>query len=187
VAAFAVVIHPLEAFAGLAEHPRLRLGLLAVVASGVLSLGLGVASNAVDSGPPQGVTVSLLLPGLFVSFWLLQGWLVDAGAGMLGRRGRTSSFLAVSGYAFIPWIAYGALALFEAAALRSAGAGSALVEALAWCTLPILAWFLFLNVLAIRAVYDVPTLNALAFSLLPYALLSAAILLVFLLFAVRGG
>jgi hypothetical protein len=183
MAALAVVIHPLDAFDRLAEQPRLRDGLLVVLASGIVSMGLGIASNAIAGGRASGVPVSLGLPVLFVVYWLMQGWLVDAGAGMLGKRGKVREILAVSGWIFIPWIGYALLSLAEAGALRWGGPGNALVEVLAWCTLPILGWFLTLNVLAIRAVYGIPALNALSLALLPYAVLAAAVLVLLLLFA----
>ena len=61
------------------------------------------------------------------------------------------------------------------------------MSALGWLTLPVLCWFLTLTVLAIRAVYDVPALNALALALLPYAAVAAAVLLVTLVLALRGA
>ena len=39
-----------------------------------------------------------------------------------------------------------------------------------------LAWFVTLTTLAVRAVYDVPALNALALALLPYAVVMTAVL-----------
>jgi hypothetical protein len=50
--------------------------------------------------------------------------------------------------------------------------------ALQLLTLPVLAWFVVLSIIAIREVYGCSVLNASAFALLPYALLSAAVLFI---------
>src|SRR4029077_3684283 len=104
----------------------------------------------------------------------------DAGAGMLGRRGRRRAYLAVSGFAFLPLVAYALLSLIEAAASRWAGPGPEVASAIAWLTLPVIARFLVLMVLAIRRVYGVPVLNALSLALLPSAAISAALLVLLL-------
>lgn len=173
----AVLLRPRSAFVTLAESPRLGYGLLAVLASGAASLVLGVVANALIGGDASGAVVAASLPALFLAYWLLEGWLVDAGAGMLGRSGRRRTYLAVSGFAFPAWVAYALLSLVESAFIHAGGgAGAAIASALAWTTLPVLAWFVVLTVLAIRAVYGVPLLNALALALLPYAMLTAALL-----------
>jgi hypothetical protein len=114
-------------------------------------------------------------------FWLLQAALVDAVASTLGRSGRRTLMLAVSAYTFPAWIAYALLGLAQAAALRWSGSDSALLGTLQWLTLPVLAWFVALSVLAIRAVYDIAALNAFAFALLPYAVVSTLIVVLTLL------
>ena len=76
-------------------------------------------------------------------------------------------------------IAYALLSLAEAVALRVAGSsGPSIASGLAWLTLPVLAWFVALTVFAVQDVYDIPALNALAFALLPIAVLTTALVLV---------
>ncbi|MBV9101409.1 MAG: hypothetical protein JOZ46_05750 [Candidatus Dormibacteraeota bacterium] len=174
-----VVARPRRAIAGLSETARLGGGATAVAIGGLASLGIAVAANAIAGGSGSGLIVALLLPALFFLYWALQAWLVDAAAATLGRRGRRGPFLAVSGYTFPTWIAYALLSLVEALALRFGGAGGgSLSSGLAWLTLPVLGWFLALNVIAVQEVYDVPALNAFAFALLPIAVLTTALVIV---------
>jgi len=175
----AVVRHPRSGFAGEAAAPRVTGGLAAVVVTGVISLLTGAAANALVSGGSSGLVVALSLPALFVAYWLLQAWLVDAAAVLVGRSRNRRAYLAVSGYAFPALAVYGVLSLVEALLLHfGSGAGPPAASAVAWATLPVLAWFIVLSVLAIQAVYDLPALNALAFVLLPIAALTAALLVV---------
>lgn len=178
VNAFGVVVRPRMTLAAIAGDPRLGRSFLVVLLSGIVSAAIGVAAGVLASSGGSAVVASLVVPGLFVAYWLLEAWLVDAGAAMLGRSGHRRAFLGVTGYVFVPWIAYALLTLIEAAAQHAGGSSSALAAALAWLTLPVLCWFLALTVLAIRAVYELPALNALALALLPYATIAAAVLLV---------
>jgi hypothetical protein len=162
-------------------------GLAQVLLTGIASLAIEVAATAIGSASASGFLVSVALPALFLAYWALSAWLIDAGAGMSGRHGRRRSFLAVSGAAYPPLIAYALLSLLEAAATRWTSSVT-LASAIAWLTLPVLAWFLTLTVFAIRAVYGVNPFNALALALLPYAALRAALIIVFLaLSALHAG
>ena len=172
-----VIVRPRRTLEHQAAAPSLVLSTATVVASGVVAGGIGVATAALDRSGASGVVASVLSPAFFVGYWLLQGWLIDAAAGMVGRNGRLGRFLAASGCVFIVWIAYALLALAEAAS------GGGLASALTWLTVPVLLWILLLTTLAIRAVYRVASMNAVAFALLPYAAVTAALLVVG---AVRG-
>jgi Yip1 domain len=172
--AITVLRRPRQVLATAAAGPSVVQGLRAVTLTGAVSAGIDVAATLIGGGGAAGLIISALLPALFVGYWLLDAWLVDAGAGMLGRSGRRRAYLAVSGLAFPPLVAYSLLALLAAAVTRWAGEGPG--SALGWLTLAVLAWFLALIILAIRAVYDVPPLNAFALALLPYAAVTAALL-----------
>lgn len=151
-------------------------GAAIVTGSGCVAALIGVGTAILDGSGRGGLVTSLLLPLLFLAYWGVQAWLVDAGAGMLGRAGRRRAFLGASGYAFLTWIAYSVLALGEAATTRSGA--NALAATLTWLTLPVLLWFLAMTVRAVRAVYDIPLLNAFALALLPYAAVAGALLVV---------
>lgn len=183
--AVAALARPRRAFAAAAERPALHTGLAAVVVTGVLSAGIDVSATVLGGGGNTGLVLSGLLPAFFAGYWLLDAWLVEAGAAMLGRGGRRRRYLAVSGLAFPSLISYALLLLLEAAAGR--WMGPALSSALAWLTLPVLVWFLALIVLSVRAVYQVPTLNAFALALLPYAAITTALVVTLLVLAVLHG
>ena len=167
VTVIGVVVRPRSTFAGLAGSPRLVPGFAAVVGSGVVALGLGLLANQIGGGGGPGTVASLLLPILFLVYWGAAALIIDAAAGLSHRSGRWRQYLAVSGFTFIPWIAYGVLSVVEAAA----GAGSVAESAIAWLTLPLLAWFLYLTALAVQAVFDVTPFVAVALAMLPDAVL----------------
>ncbi|MBV8445419.1 MAG: hypothetical protein JOZ92_05830 [Candidatus Dormibacteraeota bacterium] len=151
---------------------------LGVAGCGVASAALGALANALAGGGPSGAYVAAALPLLFLVFWLLQAYCVDAAAGMVGRSGRRRELLLATAPTFPAWILYALLGLAEALAIHLAAGstGQSVASGLQWLTLPILALLLALTVMAIRGVYRVSGLNAFAFALLPYAMLTAAIL-----------
>ena len=178
---------PHDAFKELAAHPRLSLGAAMVAVSGAVSAGLEIAAAALSGDARTGLGLSLLLPLLFVAFWGIAGWLIDAAAVALGRSGRRRTYLAVSGAAFPALVAFAALSLVEAAATRLTGS-DALASGLAWLTILVLGWYLVLATVAVRAVYDVPLLNAAAMAMLPYAAVTGALLIVLVvLLALRAA
>lgn len=162
-----VLVRPRSTFAGLAESPRLAVGFAAVFGSGIAALALGLLANQVGGGGTPGAEVSLALPLLFLVYWVAAALIIDAGAGLTARAGRWRAYLAVSGFTFIPWIAYGVLSVIEAAA----GSGTVAQSVVAWLTLPLLAWFLYLTTVAVLAVFDVTPLVGLALAMLPDAVL----------------
>jgi hypothetical protein len=167
VSVIGILVRPRSTFAALATAPRLRDGFAAVLGSGVVALLLGLIANQVGDGGAAGALASVLLPVLFLVYWAAAGLIIDAGAGLSARAGRWRPYLAVSGFAFIPWIAYGVLSVIEAAA----GTGPGAQSTVQWLTLPLLCWFLFLTTLAVQAVFDVSPFVALALALLPDAVL----------------
>jgi hypothetical protein len=162
-----ILVRPRATFAALARAPSLRLGFAVVLGSGFVALGLGLIANQIDNGGAPGAVASLLLPLLFLVYWAAAALILDAGAGLSGRGGRWRQYLAVSGFTFIPWIAYAVLSVIEAAA----GTGSAAQSIVAWLTLPLLVWFLYLTTLAVQAVFEVTPFVALALAMLPDAVL----------------
>lgn len=167
VSVIGVLVRPRSTFAGLAESPRIALGFLAVLGSGLAALLLGLLANMIDGGGSAGAFASLVLPLLFLMYWAAAALIVDAGAGLTGRAGRWRQYLGVSGFTLVPWIAYGVLSVIEALA----GSGSVAQSVVEWLTLPLLVWFLSLTTLAVQAVYDVTPYVAVALALLPDAAL----------------
>jgi hypothetical protein len=167
VTVIGVVVRPSSTFAALAGSARVALGFAAVVGSGVVALALGLLANQIGGGGGPGTVASLLLPILFLVYWGAAALIIDAVAGLSARAGRWRQYLAVSGFTFIPWIAYGVLSVVEAAA----GTGSVAESLIAWLTLPLLAWFLYLTALAVYSVFDVSPFVAVALAMLPDAVL----------------
>lgn len=149
-----------------------------VLLSGCAAALIGIGTSVLDGSGLSGVVSSALVPLLFLAYWGVQGWLIDGGAGMLGRASNRRGILFASAPAFLTWIVYSLVTLVEAAAARFTGSGSPLAMALTVLTLPVLFWFLALTVRAVRAVYDVPTINAFALALLPYAAVALALVIV---------
>ncbi len=162
-----VVVRPRSTFAALAASPRLPLGFAAVVGSGVIALGLGLIADHLGAGGTSGLITSLLLPVLFLIYWGAAALIIDAGAGLAARAGRWRTYLAVSGFTFIPWVAFGVLSVVESAA----GTSTVAASVVAWLTLPLLAWFLYLTSLAVYSVFEVTPFVAVALAMLPDAVL----------------
>jgi Yip1 domain len=170
VAVLDVILRPRVALANLAGAPRIGAGLAAVLLSGIASLLVELAANSIVGGANSGLAVALVLPVLFLAYWVAAALVIDAGAGLFATAGRWRAYLAVSGFTFVPWIGYALLSLLESWALRGGG-DPGLASLLAWLTLPLLAWYLVLTALAIRAVYDVTPFVAAALAMLPDAVL----------------
>jgi hypothetical protein len=179
VTVIGVVVRPRSTFPRLASSPHLALGFAAVVGSGIVALGLGLLANQLGSGGSSGVVTSLLLPVLFLIYWGAAALIIDAGAGITGSSRRWRPYLAVSGFTFIPWIAFGLLSVVEAAL----GPNTVAESVIAWLTLPLLAWFLYLTAIAVVAVFEVTPFVGLALAMLPDAVL--LFILIVLLVAVR--
>lgn len=148
-----------------------------VFLSGCAAAAIGIGTSLLEGSGLSGVVSSLLVPLLVVAYWGVQAWLIDAGAGMLGRAGRRRALLVATAPAFPTWVVYSLLTLGEAAAARADGSTSAPAIVLTVLTLPVLLWFLALSVRAVRAVYDIPVNNAFALALLPYAAVALALLI----------
>lgn len=179
----ALIARPRSTLARLAERPRLVPAVLAVAATGATSCALYLAATALEPGPGRTsrFLVSLAAPPLLAAFWLASTWMIGAAARAMGTGPRRLDHLAVSGHTYPVLIAYALVALGQAAAIRwLGGAGGVVSDAIGLLSLPLLGWFVALSALAARSVYGVAALSALALALLPYAALSAALLLLIL-------
>lgn len=173
-----LVTHPLRALDAAAARPSLATGATAVAATGLVSLGLGVLAVEMGSGGTPALVLSLALPVMLALFWLGSGLLVGGGARLMGVPPRRRELLAVSGLTFPPLVLYALVGVVQAAGSR--WGADVLATAAGWLALPVVCWFVVLNAVAVRAVYDIPALSAVAIALLPYAVLSAVVLLLVL-------
>lgn len=177
-----LLVHPQRALSDAAARPNLRAGALAVCGTGAVSLTLDLAAALIGGAGSAAVVLSLALPVMLVAFWLVGGVLVGAGARMLGRDPRRRDLLAVSGLTFPVLVLYAVIALVQAASPH--WGGDTLSAAIGLLALPLVCWFVILNTIAVRALYDAPALSAVAITLLPYAALSAVLLLLVIVLSV---
>jgi hypothetical protein len=171
----ALVVHPQRTLSAAAAHPRPRAGGLAVAATGAVCLGLELAAAVVGRGGSAAIGLSIAAPVMLAAFWLISALLVGAGARLMGFDPRRRELLAVTGLTFPVLTLYALITLLQA--LSSRWGGDALAVSAGLFALPVVAWFVALNVVAVRALYDTAPLSALAITLLPYAALSAVLLL----------
>jgi hypothetical protein len=177
-----VIVHPRRVLGGAAARPSLASGVLSVAITGVLVLALELAAVALGEGGTAAVILSVAAPLMLAAFWLVSGVLVSAGARVMGRPRRRSDLLAVSGLTFPVLVAYAVIGLLQAVSLH--WGGDALSTAVGLFALPVVGWFVALNAVAVRAVYDLPGLSAVAIALIPYAALSAALLFLVIVLSV---
>ena len=178
----ALVTHPRRALGLAAARPNLAAGAVTVVITGLVCLGLELAAAALGTAGSAAVILSIVVPLLLLVFWLVSALLVSAGARLMGQAPRRRELLAVSGLTFPVLVLYAAIAVVQAVSPR--WGGDALSTGVGLLALPIVCWFVALNAIAVRAVYDLPGLNAVAIALIPYAALSAALLLLVIVLSV---
>ena len=176
------LVHPRRALEAAAAQPSLAAAVIAVVATGLACLGLEVGAVAIGGGGAAAVALSVAVPFMLVVFWLVSAVLVSAGARLMGRAPRRRTLLAVSGLTFPVLAVYAGISLVQAASPH--WGGGALSTAVGLLALPVVCWFVALNAVGVRAVYDLPALSAVAIALLPYAALSAALLLLVVVLSV---
>jgi hypothetical protein len=177
-----LVTHPRRTLGDAAAQPSLPAGVVAVVGTGLVCLALQLAAVAVGGGGSAAVILSCALPLLLVVFWLASAVLVSAGARSMGRSPRRRELLAVTGLTFPVLVAYALVALVQSAS--SHWGGDVLSTAVGLLALPVVCWFVALNAVAVRAVYELPGLSAVAIALIPYAALSAALLVLVIVLSV---
>ncbi len=169
-----LVVHPRRALGAAAADPNVRSAAGTVVLSGLVCLALQVIAVVVGSGGTAALVLSIVVPALLVVFWLVSALFVSAGVRLMGLAPRRRDLLAVSGLTFPVLVLYAAIATVQAASTH--WGGDALSIAVGLFALPIVLWFVALNAIAVSAVYGLPGLNAVAIALIPYAALSAALL-----------
>jgi hypothetical protein len=177
-----LTLHPRRTLDAAAAAPKLAAGALAVAATGVLSLGLGLLAAGLGEGGTAAVVLSIAVPVMLAAFWLVSALLVGAGARLMGLSGGRRELLAVSGLTFPPLVLYAAVAVLQAASLH--WGGDMLSTLAGWVALPVVGWFVALNALAVRAVYELPALSAVAIALLPYAALSGVLLVIIVVLSI---
>jgi hypothetical protein len=173
-----------------AEHGPVGTAMVVLVAGAVCG-GIGVAATLVEpvadiaggeAGRRAGVVLSALLPVVLLAMWLIDAWIVDGGARVMGAPSRRREYLVASGFAVPVLIGFEVVSLL-ASVLDAHGAADAAV-AVGFLRYAVLAWYIVLLTLAARAIYELPTIGALTAALLPYALMTTVLFVVVVIFSV---
>jgi hypothetical protein len=173
-----------------AERGPVSTGMVVLVA-GVLCAGIGVAATLIEpvasiaggeTGRRAGVVLSALLPVVLLVMWVVDAYIVDGGARLMGAPSRRREYLIASGFA-VPVLVGFELVSLAASVLDAHGATDVAV-AVGFLRYAVLAWYVLLLTLAARAIYELPTLGALTAALLPYALMTMLLFVVVAIFSV---
>lgn len=173
-----------------AERGPVAAGFVVLVA-GVVCGAVGLAATLVEpvsriaggaDGRRAGVILSVVLPVMLLVMWLVDAWIVDAGARAMGAPSRRREYLVASGFA-VPVLIGFELASLVAAVLDSSGAYDAAV-AVGFLRYAALAWYVVLLTLAARGIYELPTIGALTAALLPYAAMTSVLLVVLVVLSI---
>lgn len=131
-----------------------------------------VARGSVINGLVIATGVALLTVG----FWAGSARLLDRTAAATGHASDMRSCRAATARAYPVLIGFAVVDLAQAVA--SLAGHATVVSALGWLALPLLVCFVALTVAALIRVYAMPPFTAFALALLPYALVSAALMIV---------
>jgi hypothetical protein len=176
-----------------AERGPVAAGAVVLVA-GVICGGIGLAATLVEpvsriaggaDGRHAGVVLSLLLPVVLLVTWLVDAWVVDAGARFMGAPSQRREYLVASGFA-VPVLIVFELASLIASVLDSSGAYDA-ASGMGFLRYAALAWYVVLLTLAARGIYELPTIGALTVALLPYAAMTSVLLVVLVVLSAVYG
>jgi hypothetical protein len=189
-----VVLRPGERLPEIARKRGLAGAAAVVVASGVIAAGLSLLTTFLepehsgDAGRAAGVGFSIALPFLFVGVWIVDAWIIDAIAQLMGCPTRRRALLVTTGYAVSVLIAFEAVRVIQALIDRGGGdAADAVATSVGLVTFAIVAWFVCLLAIAARAVYGLPPLSALAAALAPSAAMATLLMILLVVASALHG
>ncbi len=173
-----------------AERGPIGTGVVVLVA-GLLCGAIGVAATLIEpvssiaggaDGRRAGIVLSALLPVVLLVTWVVDAYIVDAGARMMGAPSRRREYLVASGFAVPVLVGFEVVSLL-ASVLDSRGAADVAV-AVGFLRYAVLAWYVVLLTLAARSIYELPTIGALSAALLPYALMTTLLIVAVMVMSV---
>ena len=179
-----VLRRPSQGFAVAAESASTRPAALLVAGTGIGATALSAAAIALEPGDlnrAAGYGVSLMLPVLFTGFWLIDGFIVDAVAQLMGAPTRLQRWLTASAHV-IPLLLLYEVVRVAQGAIDRAGATD-LATALGFTDFLVLGWFLALITLGIRVVYGLEGLSAFSAALAPPAAMATLVLALLVVFS----
>lgn len=153
-----------------------RGGLSIVLASAGAVTLLDLATSAVvGQGIPQAMVAAVTLGLLTVAFWAGSARLIARLARTMEHSGTEGELARASANAYPVLAGFALLDLIQA--LLAHGGFTGVAGAVGWLAVPLLVVFIGLTVLAVERVHRAPFFTAFSLALLPYALVSAALLL----------
>ena len=167
----------------IAAGRRLGSAAAVIVTAGFAALGLSLLSVAVEpssqatANSAAGVGFSLALPVLFTGVWMVDAWIIDAVARVMGCASRRRIYLTTSAYVGPVLGLFLAVRVVQAALDRWGSDATTVATAVGFVDFAVLAWFISLLAVAIRAVYGLPTLSAIAAALAPSAVMATLLIL----------
>jgi hypothetical protein len=171
--------HPARAFAGMRDGRPLATAVAVVIGSGVAAALLS-ALVAVLEHDTAGLGVSAVLPLLFASVWLIDAYIVDAVAQLMGVASRLRVWTTVSAFTIPALVTYDTVRVVQAILDRN-GAGD-VSTGVGFADFLVLGWFLALVAVAAAAVYRLPALSALAAAMAPPAAMATVLVVLLVLF-----
>lgn len=172
-----VARHPAHAFETLRDGRPLRVAVAVVAGAGLAAAGLSALSTVLEPGPHDaaGIGISATLPVLFAGVWLIDAYIVDAIAQVMGAATRLRTWMSVSAFAIPALVAFDALRVVQALVDRTGAVDAS--TGLGFAGFLVLGWFLVLITLGIAAVYGLPRLSAFSAALAPPAAMATLLLL----------
>lgn len=183
-------MRPGRSLPGIAAGRPAPLAVAVVIASGLVAAALSLLSVLVEpaadqaAGTAAGVGVSAVLPLLFAGVWLADAFVIDAVAQLMGCPRRRREYLVTSAYAVPLLTVFELVRLVQALLDRAGGSVADAATGLGFVEFVLLAWFIVVLAIAVRAVYGLPPLSAVTAALAPYAVMVTLLLMVLIVASV---
>ncbi|HEY6378373.1 MAG TPA: YIP1 family protein [Candidatus Dormibacteraeota bacterium] len=175
-----VLRRPARTFAAMRDGRPLGAAVGVVAGSGIAAALLSVVAALLEQDP-AGLGISAFLPLLFASVWLIDAYIVDAVAQLMGVASRLRVWMSVSAFAIPALVAFDAIRVVQAILDRNGAFDVS--TGVGFAGFLVLAWFLALIAVAAAAVYGLPALSALAAALAPPAAMATLLVVVLIGFS----
>jgi len=178
-----VLRHPVRTFAAMRDGRPIVAAAGVVIGAGLAAALLSLLFTLLEPGTYDvaGLAVSGILPLLFAGIWLIDGYIVDAVAQLMGVRSRLRVWLSVSAFAIPSLVAFDAIRVVQAILDRNGATD--LSTGVGFAGFLVLAWFLTLIAIAAAAVYHLSPLSALAAAMAPPAAMAALLVVLLVVFS----
>lgn len=178
-----VLRRPVRTFAAMSDGRPIAVAAAVVIGAGAAAGLLSLLSTLLEPGTYDvaGLAVSGILPLLFAGIWLIDAYIVDAVAQLMGVRSRLRVWMSVSAFAIPSLVAFDGIRLVQAILDRNGATDVS--TGVGFAGFLVLAWFLTLIAIAAAAVYLLPPLSALAAAMAPPAVMAVLLVLLLVVFS----